>query len=58
VDYGPVQIQSRKLELWLPQRVEAYWEISSRRVILYHTFSNFKLFSVDTEQNVEKPKQP
>jgi hypothetical protein len=58
VDYAPVQIQSRKLELWLPQRVEAYWEISSHRVILYHTFSSFKLFSVDTEQNVEKPKEP
>jgi hypothetical protein len=56
VDYAPVQIQSRKLELWLPQRVEAYWEISGRRIMLYHTFSNFKLFSVDTEQNVEKPK--
>ena len=56
VDYAPVQIQSRKLELWLPQRVEAYWEISGRRIILYHTFSNFKLFSVDTEQNVNKPK--
>ena len=58
VDYAPIQIQSRNLELWLPQRVEAYWEISSHRLILYHTFSNFKLFSVDTQQNVEKPKQP
>jgi hypothetical protein len=58
VDYAPVQIQSRKLELWLPQRVEAYWEILSHRIILYHTFSNFQLFSVETEQNVQKPKQP
>jgi hypothetical protein len=57
VDYAPVEIQSRKLELWLPQRVEAYWKISSHRTILYHTFSNFKLFSVETEQNVQKPKQ-
>jgi hypothetical protein len=57
VEYAPVEIQSRKLELWLPQRVEAYWQISNHRIILYHTFSNFKLFSVETEQNVGKPKQ-
>jgi len=56
IDYAPVQIQSRKLELWLPQRVEAYWEISNRRIILYHTFSNFKLFTVETEENIQKPK--
>jgi hypothetical protein len=55
VDYAPVEIRSLKLELWLPQRVEAYWEISDRRTILYHTFSSFKLFSVDTEQSIKKP---
>jgi hypothetical protein len=57
IDYAPVQIQSRNMELWLPQRVEAYWEISNRRIILYHTFSNFKLFAVDTADTVQKPKQ-
>jgi hypothetical protein len=56
VDYAPVEIQSRKLELWLPERIEAYWEIGGRRIILYHTFSTFKLFSVDTEQDIQKPK--
>ncbi len=55
VDYAPVEIQSRKLELWLPQRVESYWEISGHRTILYHTFSDFQLFTVDTEQSVKKP---
>jgi hypothetical protein len=56
VDYAPVQIQSRNLELWLPERVEAYWQISSHKIVLYHTFRNFKLFAVDTEQNIQKPK--
>ena len=56
VDYAPVEIQSRKLELWLPQRIQAYWDIGGHRVMLFHNFSNFKLFSVDTEQNIEKPK--
>jgi len=58
VDYAPVEIQSRKIELWLPERVEAYWEIANRRLALYHTFSNFKLFTVETEDTVKKPKQP
>jgi hypothetical protein len=57
VEYAPVQIESRHLELWLPDRIEAYWQISSHRIILYHTFRNFKVFAVDTEQNVQKPKQ-
>ena len=57
VDYALVQIESKKLELWLPKRVEAYWEISSHRIILYHSFSDFKVFSVDTEQNIERPKE-
>jgi hypothetical protein len=56
VDYAPVEIQSRKLELWLPERIEAYWEIGGRRIILYHTFSNFRVFSVDTEEYMQKPK--
>jgi hypothetical protein len=56
VDYAPVEIESKKLELWLPKRIEAYWQISSHRVILYHTFDNFKVFSVDTQQNIEKPE--
>ncbi|HUN64003.1 MAG TPA: hypothetical protein VMU53_18530 [Candidatus Sulfotelmatobacter sp.] len=56
IDYAPVQIQSKKLELWLPERIEAYWEIADKRLILYHTFSDFKVFSVDTEQNIQKPK--
>jgi len=56
VDYAPVGIESKKLQLWLPKRIEAYWQISSHKVILYHTFDNFKVFSVDTQQNIEKPK--
>lgn len=56
VDYAPVEIASRKMELWLPQRVEAYWEIANRRIILFHTFGDFKLFTVDTENTVQKPK--
>jgi hypothetical protein len=56
VDYAPVEIQSRQLQLWLPQRIQAYWDIGGHRIMLFHTFGNFKLFTVDTEQNIDKPK--
>ena len=55
VDYAPVEIQSRKLQLWLPQELEAFWEFGTYRVILLHTFRNFKLFTVDTKENTQKP---
>lgn len=56
VDYAPVEIRSRKLQLWLPQELEAFWEFGTYRVILLHTFRDFKLFTVDTEENTQKPK--
>jgi tetratricopeptide (TPR) repeat protein len=56
VDYAPVEIRSRNLQLWLPQELEAFWEFGTYRVILLHSFSNFKLFTVDTEENAQKPK--
>jgi len=56
VDYAPVEIRSRKLQLWLPQELEAFWEFGTYRVILLHTFRNFKLFTVETEENTQKPQ--
>lgn len=56
VDYAPVRIQSLKLEMWLPQSVESFWEIAGHRVVLSHVFTNFKLFSVGVEENIQKPK--
>ncbi len=58
IDYAPVQFHSQNVRIWLPQNVEAYGEFMDRRTIIYHTFSNFMLFSVQTKQEVEKPKQP
>lgn len=57
VDYAPVQIQSKELELWLPLRIQAFWEHTDGRTIFLHRFSNFKVFSVDTEQHTLPPKQ-
>lgn len=52
IDYGPVQIRSKKLELWLPQNIEAYWEYEKYRIMLRHRFTNFQVFSVETQEKV------
>jgi hypothetical protein len=58
LDYAPVQFHSQNLKIWLPQTVDAYALFDTRRTIIYHTFSNFLLFSVQTQQKFEKPTQP
>jgi hypothetical protein len=57
IDYAPVAFSSRNLELWLPKSAVAYTDYSKRRTIIEHTFSDFQLFSVDTQQVIGKPKE-
>jgi hypothetical protein len=57
VDYGPVQFHSQQVELWLPKTAQAYADYGKRRTIIDHTFSEFQLFSVQTQQQIEKPKE-
>ena len=58
IDYAPVAFPSRNLELWLPKSAVAYTDYGKRRTIIEHTFSDFQLFSVQTQQVIEKPKEP
>jgi hypothetical protein len=58
IDYAPVAFPSRNLELWLPKSAVAYADYGKRRTIIEHTFSDFQLFSVQTQQVIEKPKEP
>lgn len=58
IDYAPVQFQAQAVRIWLPKQVEGFWDFGGGRTIVYHTFSDFMLFSVETEQKIEKPKQP
>lgn len=57
VDYAPVKFQSRNVEIWLPQSTVAYSDYEDHRVIIEHTFSNFKLFSVQTQTVIGKPQE-
>ena len=58
IDYAPVQFQSRPVSIWLPQSADGYCDFGDHRTIVYHTFSEFMLFSVQTGQRIAKPKAP
>lgn len=58
VDYSPVKFKSQNIEIWLPQYVMAYTDYDRHRMISEHIFSDFQLFSVQTQENIQKPKQP
>jgi hypothetical protein len=58
VDYAPVRFQSQNVEIWLPQYAVAYTDYARRRMITEHTFSDFQLFSVRTQESIQKPKEP
>jgi len=58
IDYALVYNQSQKIGLWLPERIEGYWEFADGRAILLHTYTDFKLFVVETEEKIQKPREP
>jgi hypothetical protein len=57
IEYGEVQFHSHNLQLWLPKSAELYWERNGHRYYRSHDFSNFKIFSVDTNQRFQRPKE-
>ena len=57
IDYGPVQFQTHSQQLWLPLDAEVYWERRGRRFYRQHSFSDFKVFEVDSAQQIQAPKQ-
>jgi hypothetical protein len=58
IEYAPVQFRSQKVRVWLPRAADAYCDFGDHRTIIYHTFTNFLLFSVQTDQVIDKPKTP
>jgi len=58
IEYRPVQFQKRRVELWLPGSAELYFDFKGHRYHRRHSFSNFRLFSVDTSQQIRDPAMP
>lgn len=56
IDYGPVNFQNGKTELWLPWYADMYMELHHHRYHHRHTLSNYAIFGVDTKNDISKPK--
>ena len=48
IDYATVQFHTQNVRMLLPQVVDAYCDFEDHRTIVYHAFSNFKQFSVQS----------
>ena len=55
VDYGTI-VPERDISVWLPQVAEITVDFKGKRSIERHTYSNFRLFLVDTGQKIAEPK--
>jgi len=57
IDYGPVEFHTSQEKLWLPLDAEVYWERHGHRYYRRHSFADFKIFAVDTAQQIQSPKE-
>ena len=55
VDYAPVDFPKHHLQLWLPESSVLTISYHGRRYERRHRFSDFQLFSVQTEEKVRQP---
>ncbi|HXW56629.1 MAG TPA: VWA domain-containing protein [Candidatus Cybelea sp.] len=58
VNYAPVKFESKNVVLWLPESAVSFTDYGNDRMIVQHTFSDFRLFSVQTRQVIGKPTVP
>jgi len=57
IDYGPVKFDHGKTSLWLPWYAELYMQLHGKRYHHRHTLTNYALFSVDTDHQVNAPRE-
>src|SRR5208282_3185639 len=41
IEYGPVHFAKRKVDMWLPQTAEVYYDWKGKRTYRRHSFSNY-----------------
>jgi len=56
IEYGSVEFHSNGQRLWLPEVAELYAERGTARYYRRHAFTNFKLFTVATNESIQ-PKE-
>jgi tetratricopeptide (TPR) repeat protein len=57
VEYRPVKSSTKNLQLWLPSSTELYMDFQGRRFYRKHSFTNYTIFSVDSQYQVGDPKK-
>ncbi|HKF04059.1 MAG TPA: hypothetical protein VKB49_17190, partial [Candidatus Sulfotelmatobacter sp.] len=57
-DYGLVQSTAGETGFWLPNSINTYWDFDAHRNILSHRLDDFQLFTVETKDVVQEPKEP
>jgi len=57
IDYGPVEFHSQNVQLWLPLSAESFTDLAGTRSVVKHTFADFLLFSVQSDETVGQPHQ-
>jgi hypothetical protein len=55
IEYRPITFVSTGQQIWLPHKAEVYAERQQRRYYRQHTFTDFRLFNVETSQTVKAP---
>ena len=56
IEYERAQLHTRTIQIWLPREAELYVEKKHHQYYRRHTFSDFKVFNVDTEERAQAPK--
>src|SRR5882762_5513860 len=56
IEYRPVSSPTRNLQLWLPSSTELYLDFRGHRFYRKHSFTDFKIFSVDMQYQMSGPK--
>jgi len=57
VEYRPVKSSTKNTQLWLPSSTELYMDFQGRRFYRKHSFTDYKIFSVDTQYQTTAPKE-
>lgn len=55
INYAPVHFKTRNIDVWLPQSADVYRESDNGRTFTSHKFTDFRLFSVDINQEPDSP---
>jgi hypothetical protein len=57
IEYRPVKSSTNNLQLWLPSSTELFMDFHGHRFYRKHIFTDFKIFSVDSDYKITAPKE-